>query len=243
MPPARTWAWRAAKDRGQAYGNELRAKSLPGAAPRFKTHCNERCGVQFTLVCWLQRGTLDDGMPERMKMTPHELTVDDEVFVKLQAEAIPFLDTPNSVLRRLLELPPNSYSNPAVSAEPTGDASERPVGRRSRQGPRRRVAKGRRAPKGALLDESEYEIPLLESLVELGGRVPTREVLDQLEPKIKGHLTALDQERISSGSVRWKNRAQFVRLTLVKRGDMVDKSPRGIWEITEQGRRRLKEAK
>jgi restriction system protein len=94
-----------------------------------------------------------------------------------------------------------------------------------------------------LLDEDEYELPLLQTLVQLGGRAPTSEVLDGLEPKIIGKLSELDKELIATGTVRWRNRAQFVRLTLVKRGDMVEKTPRGIWEISDKGRLRLEKAR
>jgi hypothetical protein len=52
-------------------------------------------------------------------------------------------------------------------------------------------------------------------------------------------LTEVDRQQLSSGDVRWRNRAQFVRLRLVEQGDMVKDSPRGVWEISEQGQRRL----
>jgi hypothetical protein len=48
-----------------------------------------------------------------------------------------------------------------------------------------------------------------------------------------------DYEKLASGDIRWRNRAQFVRLRLIERGDMKKDSPRGLWEITDQGRDRL----
>lgn len=97
----------------------------------------------------------------------------------------------------------------------------------------------RRAPKGALLPEPEYELPILQTLVELGGGAPTGGLLDALETKLDGRLQPMDRERLASGDVRWKNRAQFVRLKLVRGGDMAKDSPRGFWEISDQGRQRI----
>jgi hypothetical protein len=100
---------------------------------------------------------------------------------------------------------------------------------------------GGRLKKGHLLPTADYEIPLLESLVELGGRAPTNEVLDLLETKIKDRLTEFDFVLMRRGRtvIKWRNRAQFVRLHLIRIGDMAADSPRGIWEITIQGRKRL----
>jgi len=36
--------------------------------------------------------------------------------------------------------------------------------------------------------------------------------------------------------IRWKNRALWERLVMVKDGLLKSGSPRGIWEITEKGR-------
>ena len=39
--------------------------------------------------------------------------------------------------------------------------------------------------------------------------------------------------------IRWKNRVQFVRLRLVQAGLVEKDSPRGVWEITPEGRDRI----
>jgi hypothetical protein len=84
-----------------------------------------------------------------------------------------------------------------------------------------------------------YELPILEILSENGGRVPTREVIDALGERLDGMLQEADYEHLASGDVRWRNRAQFVRLKLIDRGDMLKGSPRGMWEISDQGRSRV----
>jgi hypothetical protein len=68
---------------------------------------------------------------------------------------------------------------------------------------------------------------------------PTSEVLDALGQRLGDSLMPADHEKLASGIIRWQNRAQFVRLRLTERGDMQKGSPRGLWEITDQGRDRL----
>lgn len=167
------------------------------------------------------------------------IRIDDEVFDELKKHAEPFVDTPNTVLRRLLDLGVSSNGDAEVTGVEQTTERRGGDGKRGRQ--RRRKAKVRapRAKTGTILAESEYEIPMLEIISEHGGRAAAREVLDELETRLGDQLTEVDKQELSSGNVRWRNRAQFVRLRLVERGDMVKDSPRGMWEVTEQGRRRI----
>ncbi len=75
--------------------------------------------------------------------------------------------------------------------------------------------------------------------MKLGGRAPTSEVVDIVGQTLDGRLTDPDREKIASGDLRWRNRTQFVRLSLIKSRDMKGDSPRGMWEITEQGIQRV----
>lgn len=79
-----------------------------------------------------------------MQMTP-TIRIDHEVYEKLQEQAKPFVDTPNAVLRRLLELP--------EAPEPEGGRGSR---RSHRGGPRghRHGERGPRRNKLALLVEA-----------------------------------------------------------------------------------------
>jgi hypothetical protein len=169
--------------------------------------------------------------------------VDDEVYAALQAQAVPLEDDVNSVLRRLLGLTTkgNSVSSRSEVAAPLPPTSAR----RQRRPPaslRRATKKRTRVPKGSILPEEEYELPILRALEHLGGRVPTSEAVTKVEKEIGPHLTDVDREELSSGGIRWQNRVQFVRLKLIKNGEMVDGSPRGIWEITPAGRDRVARA-
>ena len=160
--------------------------------------------------------------------------IDDDIYEYVQSGAIPLEDDFNSALRKLLGLvdphAPGGGSGPFAPAPQLSRRRSRPTSKRKRS----------RASRGSLLDDEHYELPILEALVELDGRAPTREVIDRVGEKLDGRLTDVDQEKLSSGDVRWRNRTQFVRLSLVRKGDMVQGSPRGLWEISDQGRGRVK---
>jgi Mrr N-terminal domain len=162
--------------------------------------------------------------------------IDREVWEALQAEAEPFIDTPNTVLRRKLRLTDVSAETPPERA-PHGRSSRRR--RRSAASMNGTRPRRPRAPRGSLLPEAEYELPILEVLNRHGGRVPAREVIGEVGEIIGDRLTELDHEELHTGGRRWEKRVQFTRLRLVERGLVAKDSPRGVWEITDDGRRAL----
>lgn len=179
----------------------------------------------------------------------NQIDVDDDVFGFLKAKAEPFVDTPNSVLRRLLGL--DGLKVETVSAEAPIVAKE-PVVPKKRVTSSKAKAKGKapskratpkrtRAARGTLLPEDRYEAPLLQALVDAGGQAPFREVVDAVGRELKPHLMPPDFEALDSGTVRWQSRLQFVRLRLIERGYLDRETPRGIWGITDLGRNALKE--
>lgn len=89
------------------------------------------------------------------------------------------------------------------------------------------------------IGRSAYEMPLLQSLAEMGGSaVPSVELYQRVADKMG---FAPDQEMeydLVHAREKWVYTLQWVRHTLVKSGDM-DGSKRGIWAITEKGRTRL----
>jgi hypothetical protein len=166
-----------------------------------------------------------------------KISIDEEVLTLLKTNAEPFVDTPNSVLRRLLGLPAATNGRIPDTVDPEGTAL-RPEPRKQRRR-RTRRSEVKRAQPGTTLADDEYEIPILTILDEHGGRAPTREVLDELGERLADQLMSADHQALASGDIRWRNRAQFVRLRLIERGDMASGSPRGLWEITDRGRDRL----
>ena len=174
--------------------------------------------------------------------------IDDEVYEALKKQAEPFIDTPNTVLRRVLGLgapaivdaEDGGLAEVSDKKKPTRAAAS--AGRRPKARGARGAGRSARAAKGSLLPESEYELPLLTILSGNGGQMATRDVIRELEGRLEGKLMPADLEALPTGGVRWKQRAQFVRLRLVESGDLVADSPRGLWEISGQGRARLKGA-
>lgn len=198
------------------------------------------------------------------------IRISQDTYEHLKQHAEPFIDTPDSVIRRLLGLDaeairgvdPDMAETQAqveVAAGPRVDGAERmgdavapngavkrhrspsAVGVARSRGRRSAAQRPPRAPRGSLLAEDAYEIPILQVLAEHGGRAGKNEVLDALESRLGDRLTELDRTPITSGEVRWRNRAQFVRLRLVERGELKRDSPRGIWELSDAGNARLRE--
>ncbi|MEJ5383752.1 MAG: winged helix-turn-helix domain-containing protein [Fimbriimonadales bacterium] len=92
--------------------------------------------------------------------------------------------------------------------------------------------------------ESSYHLPILESLVELGGSASVGAVLDRVYEKISGTLQAADKALVPSGQEpRWRNTAKWARADLKTRGYIASDTPHGIWAITEKGREYLEALK
>jgi len=97
--------------------------------------------------------------------------------------------------------------------------------------------KPRPPPPGEITPQSEYAIPILASLIQMGGSGRVRDVLDKVYEKMKDQFTPADLEKLPSGrAIRWKYRAMWVRMKLKTDGYLKADSPRGIWEISEKGR-------
>ncbi len=66
-------------------------------------------------------------------------------------------------------------------------------------------------------------------------------VLKQIGLEMNNRLTPADLEatRSSPHEQKWRNRAKWARQNLVLEGFLKSDSPRGLWEITESGRREL----
>lgn len=168
------------------------------------------------------------------------IRVDQDVYDLLQNHARPFVDTPNSVLRRLLKLDLQSEHGEPKQAEssPQKDSARH---RKSKSRSRTHSEPKHRAPAGSLLPEGEYVMPLLRTLAQRGGHAPAREVISAVGLMLGDKLTQTDREKLPSGVVRWENRVQFVRLRLVEEGLLSRDTPRGVWSLTDAGRTRVAE--
>lgn len=97
-----------------------------------------------------------------------------------------------------------------------------------------------RASSDAITPRDEFRIPILQALVELGGRAHINDVLQRVYELMKDRLTELDLQPLPSGGVRWRNSAMWERNVLKEEGYLRGDSPRGIWEITAEGRKYLR---
>ncbi|HOM67449.1 MAG: hypothetical protein BWX85_00804 [Chloroflexi bacterium ADurb.Bin120] len=107
-------------------------------------------------------------------------------------------------------------------------------GRKPRQAklkPTARLGKGMRTP------EEAFKLPLLKTLIEMGGAGRVSEVLDRMENHVKPMLTEPDYEPLSStDEFRWRNTAKWARQELIYDGLLEKDSPYGIWTISDKGR-------
>jgi hypothetical protein len=102
----------------------------------------------------------------------------------------------------------------------------------------RKVVK-ERLKKGMRTPEDFFRDPILTVLLEMGGSAPMSEVLDRVYEKVKASLNEYDLQPLPSDpqSIRWRSTAQWCRYTLVREGLLRSDSPRGTWELSEEGRR------
>lgn len=92
--------------------------------------------------------------------------------------------------------------------------------------------------RGELTPQSEYTLPILESLIEISGSGKAQDVLNRVFDKMKRKLKEKDLEKVPSGSgIRWIKTAQWERHHLIEKGYLKKDSPRGVWEITGLGRK------
>ena len=89
--------------------------------------------------------------------------------------------------------------------------------------------------------QSQYRIPILQVLTDLGGRGEVNEILERVYERMKNKLNLYDLENLSRGPQRWNNSARWERSKMVKEGLIEKVSYRGIWEITEKGKHYLEE--
>lgn len=97
--------------------------------------------------------------------------------------------------------------------------------------------------RGLKTNQESFRIPILQTLVEMGGAARMSVVMEKLEEKMKNKLTEYDWLPLPSNpkSIRWKNTAQWTRNKLKEEGLISANSEYGIWKITDKGRKWLAE--
>ena len=106
----------------------------------------------------------------------------------------------------------------------------------------RQPTKKRRIGSAPSLPQAAYREPLLECLHELGGKARTAEIRAAMERKLAARLGPADRALQPSGAeVRWWNLTMWTRKNLVEEGLLRDDSERGVWELSELGRRHMQQ--
>lgn len=92
---------------------------------------------------------------------------------------------------------------------------------------------------GKLTLQGEFWKPMLEALVEMGGQGSRQEVHKAVKRKMKDRLKPGDYELNRDGTTKWSKAVEWQRLKMKHEGLIAGNTPRGIWKITDQGRRWL----
>ena len=149
------------------------------------------------------------------------IRVSDAPWAALKEWAEPLEDSPDDVVRRLLEIAERTAGNAASGGqlhEAPGAIERRPL----------------RRTKG-VTPQKEFRRPVLDALVELGGSAPAKRVLELVEHHMRGVMTDADYEELRSGGPRWHKAANWARYVLARDGLVRRNSPRGTWELTDEG--------
>lgn len=111
--------------------------------------------------------------------------------------------------------------------------------------PQKRQKAYKKLQHGLRTPEDEFRGPILQSLVDLGGSASMNEVLNKVENLMSQKLNDYDRQTLPSDPtiLRWRNTAQWAKAAMVKEGLLSSASPRGVWEITESGRKFLEKHK
>lgn len=93
-------------------------------------------------------------------------------------------------------------------------------------------------PRGTKTQTKEYYIPILRTLVEMGGSGKAKPVCESVYKRMKKVLKPVDLEKLNSvpHDPRWENTAHWARNEMKDQGLISNDSPFGLWEITPAGR-------
>jgi restriction system protein len=85
-----------------------------------------------------------------------------------------------------------------------------------------------------------FFIPILESLVAIGGSGKVKDILEKVYERMHENFNKIDLEIIESvKEQRWRNTAKWARNKLREDGLLRADSPRGVWEISSDGEKYL----
>ena len=157
------------------------------------------------------------------------IRIDDDVFEGLKKLAVPFVDSPNAVVRRLL-------TEKGILEKSTAKTRPAPAPRSTSE----------RVLTPLLTPQPVYEQFLLVTLAEdFAGRADKRSVTKGVIERMlkQGFIGPADLELVATGETKAENTITWGRNALKNRGLIARGSKRGIWELTEEGRESAKAIK
>jgi hypothetical protein len=144
--------------------------------------------------------------------------ISDQTWERMQKYAKPLVDTPDSVINNALDALDKAEGNVAPKNVLTT------------------IIEKKRQQNNELTPQKEFRPLLLKALLLLGGQAPVGKIRDSLQSRVKTILKPGDLELVSSGDIRWWNAVCWERADLVREGLFRSDSPRGVWELTENGK-------
>lgn len=176
------------------------------------------------------------------------IRIPDRVFERLQAMATPLVDSPRSVIEKLLDFY-ERQAGKAASNEPKQLKANAPSPDKSRRHARlpkslseRRLKHG---PKGSVEQEEFFDL-IISSIVALGGEPRRPAVIDFIR-SVWGHqFQQADFALLRSQTPpkeRWIHNVDWAKRKLVTQLLLCDpdSAPRGAWILTDKGKRTAQE--
>jgi Mrr restriction endonuclease-like protein len=145
-----------------------------------------------------------------------------ETFDRLKELAEPLVDTPDTVVQKLLEAYAGGGDRvTAPKAQKGANLSALKIVTRDRK----------RARKGEKTPIEEFYAPLVRVLKEAGGKLPANEAIERVGQLMAQSLNEVDRSRLPSGEVRWRNTVRWASQRLQKDGKLDKKNTWGIWKL------------
>lgn len=147
------------------------------------------------------------------------IRISDRSWERLKGWAEPLVDSADSALAKALDAA-DRYRDGTPPQEPEAPPKPAPTG-----------------AKRAKLPQKDFRGPLLQVLLELGGSAHVHELRSILRERMESRLLPGDFDQVSGGVERWWNATCWVRHDLVNEGFFREDSPRGVWELSEEGKK------
>lgn len=144
------------------------------------------------------------------------IRISDELFREVQKHAEPLVDNFESALRKALGK--NKRISPATPA--TISSAEFHVDDKH-------------------IPPNDFWRPILEVLMNNGGRSARKQVHDALRVRMQRLLKPGDYEKNRDGTYKWEKQVDYQRLAMVHEGLIQRGSQTGVWEISELGKKWL----